>query len=120
MTVSENMEGFTKEEVEGAQKARKLYHAIGCPSVENMKHMLQMNMIKNCPVTTQDVVNAERIFGPDIATLKGKTTHRSPPRIINDMIEVPEELKNFDDLVLCIDIMFVAGLPFLTAIDKPI
>ena len=37
-TVKANMEGFTKREVEGAMRARKLYHSIGCPSVENMKN----------------------------------------------------------------------------------
>jgi hypothetical protein len=50
-----------------------------------------MNAIKNNPVTTEDVNIAEKIFGPDVATLKGKTTHHAPIPIIEDRIEIPRE-----------------------------
>jgi hypothetical protein len=33
-----------------------------------------MNVIKNCPVTTEDVNIAKKIFGKDISSLKGKST----------------------------------------------
>jgi hypothetical protein len=39
-----------------------------------------MNSIKNNPVTTEDIEIAEKIFGPDIPSLKGKTTCRKPNR----------------------------------------
>jgi hypothetical protein len=48
-----------------------------------------MNMIKNNPVTTADVELAEKIFGPDIATLKGKTTRRKPVPVVEDYIDIP-------------------------------
>jgi hypothetical protein len=54
--VKENLEGFTKREVEDAMVARKLYHTSGCPTVDNLKMMICMNQIKNCPVTvTEDL-----------------------------------------------------------------
>ena len=65
-TVKENMVGFTKREVDGAKLARKIYHSLGCPTLESFKHALRTNLIKNCPITTQDAINAEQIFGPDI------------------------------------------------------
>ena len=37
-----------------------------------------MNTIKNCPVTVEDVSIAEKIFGPDVSSLKGKSTRRKP------------------------------------------
>jgi hypothetical protein len=49
---------------------------MGCPTVENLKNIIRMNAIRNCPVTIRDVEIAEEIFGPDIGALKGKTTQR--------------------------------------------
>lgn len=84
--------------------------------------MLRMHAIKNCPVTVEDVNVAEKIFGPDIATMKGKMT-RQPSLVVqaDDVIEVPPELKRqYDKMELAIDLMFVNNMPFLTAIDSPI
>jgi hypothetical protein len=117
-TVKQNLEGYNAKEIEGAYKARKFYHATGCPHVESLKHMIRMNMIKNCPVTTKDVVNAEKIFGADIGTLKGKTTRKKPTTIKDELIELPPELQGRDDLILAIDIMYVNDVPFLTTIDN--
>src|SRR5210317_2332452 len=75
-TVTGNKIGFTKRQVEDAEKARKLYYVLGCPTVQNFKHILRQNIIKNCPVTMEDVNIAEQIYGPDIATMKGKTTRK--------------------------------------------
>jgi hypothetical protein len=119
-TVKENMTGFTKREVDGAKLARKVYRALGCPSLESFKHALRTNLIKNCPVTTQDAINAEHIFGPDVGAIKGKTTRKPPPVVRDDHIEIPDEIKNRDNLTLCMDIMYVWGLPTLTAVDKTI
>ena len=69
----------------------------------------------------QDVEIAERIFGPDIAALKGKSVRQNPNQVLDDWIEIPEELREiYYDLVLCVDLMFVNGIPFLTAIDRTI
>ena len=51
-----------------------------------------MNTIKNNPVTTEDLDIAKKIFGPDISSLKGKTTRRKPVPVIEDYIEIPREL----------------------------
>jgi hypothetical protein len=38
--------------------------------------LLQNNLIRNCPITYEDAKRALHIYGPDIATLKGKTVKR--------------------------------------------
>ena len=51
-----------------------------------------MNMIRNNPVTLEDIKISENIFGPDIGALKGKTIQQKAETIINDYIEIPSEL----------------------------
>ena len=97
-TVNENKVGYTKRQIEDAKTARKLYHMMGCPTIQNFKHILRQNIIMNCPVTTEDIDNADKIFGPDIRTMKGKTTRQSPMPVKKDEVQVPKELieKNQD------------------------
>ena len=75
----------------------------------------------NCPVTNEDVDNAEKIFGPDIGTRKGKKTRKKPTPVKRDEIEVPKELiEKGQDLTLCMDIMFINGMPVLTTIGRTV
>ena len=69
-TVEENKSGFSQRQLERAKMARKLYHVIGSPTVEAFKAILKGNVIKNCPVTSEDVNLAQKIFGPAV----GRTT----------------------------------------------
>ena len=71
---------------------RKLYCIIGAPSTKNFKMILRSNKIKNCPVVEKDIDLVEAIFGPDIATSKGKSSRRTPRVILEDLIVVPPEL----------------------------
>ena len=120
-TVRENRENFTKRQFDAATAARAFYHTVGCPTLENLKFILQQNTFKNCPVTPADVDIAERIFGPDLGSLKGKSTQQPPVPVRDDLIEIPAKLKaEHKDLVLCMDVMYVNGLPLLTAIDRSI
>ena len=40
-TVDENKIGYTKQQMERAKAARKLYHIVGSPAVEALKAMLK-------------------------------------------------------------------------------
>ena len=63
--------------MERAKVERKLYHIVGSPTLEAFKAMLKSNIIMNCTVTAADVDIAEKIYGPAISTLKGKTTRQT-------------------------------------------
>ena len=120
-TVAENRKGYTLRQFERAKKARALYHIIGTPTVENFKALLKMNVIKNCPVTSEDVTMAERIFGPDISNLKGKSTRRKVETVREDNIEIPKELvEQHREIELCMDTMYVNEVGMLTTIDRTI
>ncbi len=120
-TVEDNRKGYTQKQYDAAKRARALYHNVGGPSYKNFKHMIRMNAIKDCPVTVEDANLAEKIFGPDVATLKGKTTRPTPKQAKDDCIEIPPEiLEKHREVTLCIDNMFVNDLPSLTAIDTTV
>jgi hypothetical protein len=74
-TVTKNWKGCTTRQSERAKEARKLHHIVGAPTMDNFKSLLQMNVIKNCPVTTEDVNVAGKTFGPDVSRLRGKSQH---------------------------------------------
>ena len=83
--------------------------------------ILRSNKIKNYPVVEKDVDLAETIFGQDIATIKGKSSRRTPRAILEDLIAVPPELLRKHSIIeLCIDVMYVNEIGFLTSIGYPI
>ena len=69
---------------------------------------------------TEDISIAEKTYGSDPSTLKEKSTRSQPPAVTNNEIELPDELSGRDDLMLCMDVMVVWGIPFSTTIDKTI
>ena len=120
-TVADNMKKYAKREIADAKVARNLCHGVGCPTIENFKHIIKQKIIKNNPVTTRDVDIAADIWGTDVGYIKGNNTRSKPKRVKTDKIEVPPEIKDkCQDLTYCFDLMFVNGVPFHTGIDTRI
>ena len=112
-TVEENRFPYSNRQYQRALKARELYHSMWFPSIRDFRLALRANMIKNCPVTEQDVLLAEKIFGKDIHAIKGKTTHKKPIMITNDYIKVPQEILDaHSEVVLSGDVFYVQGIMF--------
>jgi hypothetical protein len=120
-TVKENRVGYTQRQFEQAKRAQELYHIVGTPTIDSFKAFIKMNAIKNCPVTTEDVNNAKKIFGTDMPSLRGKSTRRKFTLVREDGIEIPEELISQNcEIDLCIDIMYVNECGFMITIDQTI
>jgi len=45
------------------------------PACEISLNNIEEYSLQNCPVTKQDILITEDIFGPDIGALKGKIIH---------------------------------------------
>jgi hypothetical protein len=117
-TVSENKEGFTKRQIKGADLARGLYKTLSYPSMKDFKWVTRSNQIKDCPVTVQDMDVALKIWGKNIAAMKGKTTRRKTILVARDYVKVPLELmKIHKEVFLTTDILFVNKNPFFLTLS---
>jgi len=120
-TVAANKSRFTLEEVSRAEQARFIQKVIGRPSTRDYIRYITRNQLPNCPVTRVDIANAENIFGPDVGSLKGKTTRQAPPKVrVPRSLLPPEELDRHRDVTLCADLMHINGVPFLISVSRKI
>ena len=91
-TMKENKVGYLERQSTGAKRVRKLLHILGCPTNHHLKQVLRQNIVMNCQVTIKDVDVAEKVYGPDVGLIKGKTTQKQPGRVFDNNIAIPKEL----------------------------
>ena len=121
VTVDDNMKMFSKRQIVGAEKARNLHGGLAFPSDLDFKWILKSNQVQECPVTTEDAGVAQKVWGPSVASLKGKTTRQTPPAVQTDIIEIPTEIRELHRLVtLSIDVFFVNKIPFFMTLSRKI
>ncbi len=87
---------FSKRQIVGAEKARSLQAALGYLSDNDMKWILKLNQVNKCPVMHDNAVTANKIWGANIASLKGKT---SPKPVPMDMVEIPTEIRELHHII---------------------
>ena len=72
--------------------ARDIYTTFIYPSAKEYKWVIQINQINNCPVTVHDVEIAQKVWGKNIASLKGKTTRKKPNVVARYQVKIPAGL----------------------------
>ena len=77
-TVRQNYEGYTKREVEEAKQARKTQAMMAHPTDVVFTEMVRNKVIKNSPVKPIHATNAIRIYSPELAGGRGRTTWGNP------------------------------------------
>lgn len=115
-TVKENEAMYSKRDVDAAKLARDVSKVLGYPAPADLELMLRRGVINNAPVTAQDVQRASRIYGPEIASLKGKTKSSKPTAV--KPVPLPKYV--FSELTMLCDIMFVEGDPYLVSVTHPL
>jgi hypothetical protein len=87
---------------------------VACPSKRDFQALVHLNMLKDCPVTNNDICNAHNIYGPNLASTRGKMVQRKPKRVVTDYVEIPKQfLLIHGHVTLVADAMFVNSIPFL-------
>jgi hypothetical protein len=113
-TVEENMRCYTKREVGGATRAREMLSRMGYPSVQQAIDVVESRV--NFDITGHDFRIAEAIWGPDIASLKGKS--RKMGEVAADIVIAP--IIEQQDQVLAIDVMFLESVAILVGLASPL
>ena len=87
---------------------------MGHPSQHDFENLVCDQMILTFPITYHDVINAYKIFGPELVGLRGKIMRKDLARIHPEHVEIPRETIEQNKMVtLTADIMFVNGIPFI-------
>ena len=120
-TVAENKSKYSVADYSRAVVARKLLKCIGRPSSKTFLDIIKRKKLQNCPVTYDDVLASEHIWGPEIGTLKGKTVRHAAGRVRADMLPIPAVIMNrYQKITLSCDIMKVNKIPFFVSISHGI
>jgi hypothetical protein len=82
-SVIQNKSKYSDRDIRGADEARQLIQRLGFPSTSAMAKLLQHGAITNAPCNSADVYRADRIYGLEVHSLKGKI-HRTKVHIPKD------------------------------------
>jgi hypothetical protein len=105
-TVKQESEGFSKWQLEQSKIAGDFQAKVEFPSTQDPKTVIQSNLIVNChPVMTEDIDRAEKIYGPSVPILKGKTTRQTPHTVISDYVAVPPHILTANKYVTLEDVL---------------
>ena len=116
--VVENMSLISKPQNASANQARNLQAGLAYPLVPDLKWIVKANLLKDSPVTIDNIDVALKIWGPIVALLKGKTVRCKAPVVIQDIVKVPTEIRQYHKTVtLCIAILFVNGTPYIATLS---
>ena len=119
--VKDNKKNFTNNDYLWAVRARELQITVGRLSDKDLIKILKTSNLPNCPVTPRDVLIANKLFGPNVGALKGKTTRQGPPIVDSPVsVDTTSILKYYGEVTLCVDLMYVNKVPFLVALSRNI
>ena len=111
-TTRENFEGYTKKQVKGTINGRQFQAVLGHPSKKDYESMVHANLIANCSVTPENISNTHKLFGENLARLRGKTVQKEPEQVVMDYVKIPRDMIQTKKFVtLTADVMFVNNLP---------
>ena len=114
MTVEDNKKYFTKREIAGAEGAHRLQQKLGWPSIEQFRHIIAHNLVRNSHINVDDIDRAQYLFGTPTPLLQGKMTRSPNPKERVPRVSIPPAiLTHHRNVILHVDFFFVNKLPFL-------
>ena len=120
-TVADNKAKYTSCNYSRALMVHNIQKIIGRPSTQAFIKIVNNNQLPNCPIKSCDIMVAEKIFGPDVGSLKGKTVQHTADRVDPQIFDIPASImSNYQNVTLGGDIMFVNKIPFFMTISRNI
>ena len=81
--------------------------------------MASSNMINNFPVTFRGIKNSNKIVGPDIPSMKGKSVRSPTEAVVVNYVEIPKNILEMKiNLEVSVDFISVNKIPFPESISK--
>jgi hypothetical protein len=66
-------------------------------------------------------MNTERIFGPEVGSLKGKTIRQDPSKVrMTKTMLPPDVFDRNQETTVCADIMYINGITFFVTVSRKI
>ena len=95
----------------------QLYAKVDHPSHKDFNKLIKSYLIRKLPVTLEDTIRAEKIYGPNITILKGNITQSKLDTVVTEYIKVPKDIIKANKIITVIeDIIFVNKIPLLVTI----
>ena len=82
--IRENFKFHAPRQIQRAKMARRLMHAMGFPTLRKLREFIRLNIARDNTVTLANCEIAECVFGPDQASMMGRTTRRRPNPVNED------------------------------------
>ena len=117
LTVDENEKRFPNHLVKKAREARRIAECMGHESDNTLWKILHSGTYLNMGITPDDVRRAREIYGPSVPLLKGIGSKKKPD---NHRLPFQIEYNATKNQTLHMDILFIASLPFLLTVGKPL
>jgi hypothetical protein len=112
--VHNNYGGFSRNQSEQAKIVRQLMGMVATLPARDFQGLVCLNLLKDCPVTNDDIKNAHAIFGPALASNRGKTVRHKPTRVVTDHVDILWVLIGVHSHVaVATNVMFANMVPFL-------
>jgi len=112
---------YTVRQYSNAKKAPALQDVIGRYSTEDFIRYVKGNMIANCNITRQDILRAKHIFGPNLGSIKCKTTRHPMQHVNITRTRVLKGiLQKYREVRPAIHIMAINKIPFMIMTSRHI
>ena len=116
VSVHEMEKLYAKRDVDKAREARDQMRTLGYPSKSDMIQLINSGGMLNSRCTAEDVERAIKIYGTDVASLKGKTVNQGPIKF--EKINVPRMLEKHQRMFT--DIFYVENVAFVGSVILPL
>ena len=117
-TTKQNESQYSRSEVVRARLARKLLRSLSYPPAQVAARMVNQGALVDCPITSQDIVNASKIYGYlAIPELRGKHVRS---RGFDTVSIEPGIRVRHAPVYMYTDVMYVTGQAFLLSLWLPI
>lgn len=114
-TADENQTSLNKRETIKAAEARDMLARFAFPPSSAAAQIVATG--RNFRLSEKDFAAADLLWGPSVASIKGKSTRKTPPAPV-PTLKAPSNQNQ--PQTLCVDIMFVDRIPILVAVAYPL